>query len=124
MWCLSLLVGAITGILSGMGIGGGTLLVLYLTAVTDIDPTAAAGINLLYFLGCAPPSLFFHARGNLIDKRTALFCILGGSIAAILASLLVPQPTPDWLKRLFGILLLAVGAKELFTVFHGEKKSG
>ena len=47
---LEIAVGAAAGVLSGCGVGGGTLLLLYLTAVADVAPRTAAGVNLLYFL--------------------------------------------------------------------------
>lgn len=128
MWIIAVAVGAAAGILSGMGIGGGTLLVLYLTTVLDTAAGAAAGINLLYFLGCAPASLIFHARGGLIDKRVALWAAASGSVTALTASLLVPADSPDWLRRAFGALLLIVGVRELWQVFRsshdGARNSG
>lgn len=123
-WTIAAAVGVLTGLLSGMGIGGGTLLVLYLTAVLDIAPAAAAGINLIYFLGCAPPSLWFHARGGLIDKTAAVYAAIGGCLAAAVVAWFAPADSPDWLRRVFGLLLLAVGIKEVFSLFHTEKKSG
>ena len=119
-WIIAALVGAAAGILSGMGIGGGTLLVLYLTAVLDTAANTAAGINLLYFLCCAPASLFFHARGGLIDKNIAFWAALSGSITALIAALSVPADSPDWLRRAFGVLLLIVGIRELITVFKSR----
>ena len=124
MWLIAALVGVVTGIISGMGIGGGTLLVLYLTAVLDTAQNTAAGINLLYFLGCAPSSLILHIRERRVEWRAALWAAAGGAVTALIAALLAPDPTPDWLRRLFGVLLLAVGIRELWTVFHAEKKSG
>ncbi len=124
MWLLAALVGVITGIISGMGIGGGTLLVLYLTAVLDTAQNTAAGINLLYFLGCAPSSLILHIKEHRIKWRAALWAAAGGAVTALIASLLAPDPTPDWLRRAFGVLLLIIGAREVWQVFHEEKKSG
>lgn len=128
MWWIAVAVGAVTGVLSGMGIGGGTLLVLYLTAVLDTAATTAAGINLLYFLGCAPTSLIFHARQGLIDKRAALWAAAGGIVTALLAALLAPDTSPAWLERLFGALLLTVGVRELWQAFRssqdGEQNNG
>lgn len=124
MWCLAALVGIVTGILSGMGIGGGTLLVLYLTAVLDTAPNAAAGINLLYFLGCAPSSLILHIKEHRVQWHAALWAAASGAVTALIASLLAPDPTPDWLRRAFGILLLIVGIREVWQVFHEEKNSG
>ncbi len=124
MWLLAVLIGAVTGILSGMGIGGGTLLVLYLTAVLDTAQNAAAGINLLYFLGCAPSSLVLHIREHRIRWNVALWTAASGAVTALAASLLAPDPTPDWLRRGFGVLLLFIGFREVWQVFHDEKKSG
>ena len=48
-WVLPLAVGAATGVLSGFGVGGGTLLLVYMTAFAGVDQHLAQGINLLYF---------------------------------------------------------------------------
>lgn len=53
MKILEFLVGLVTGIISGFGIGGGSLLILYLTAVAGVNQYTAGGVNLLYFIGCA-----------------------------------------------------------------------
>ena len=123
-WIIAVLVGVITGILSGMGIGGGTLLVLYLTAILDTVQNTAAGINLLYFLGCAPSSLIWHIKEHRIVWRVALWAVAGGVTTALVTSLFVPHPTPDWLRRTFGGLLLIIGCRELWQVIHTEKNSG
>ena len=45
--------GLVCGVLSGLGIGGGTLLMVYMTAMAGLEQTVAQGINLLYFLPTA-----------------------------------------------------------------------
>ena len=64
---LGFLVGAATGVLSGCGVGGGTLLVLYLTAVAGLEQYQAGGVNLMYFLACAAPALVSHARRGRVE---------------------------------------------------------
>ena len=123
-WLIALAVGTVTGVLSGMGIGGGTLLVLYLTAVLDTAQTTAAGINLLYFLGCAPSSLILHIKEHRVVWKVVLWTGAAGAVTALITALLAPDPTPDWLRRAFGMLLLFIGLRELRNVFHDEKKSG
>ena len=108
-------VGAVTGILSGFGIGGGSMLILWLTIFEGIAQYTAAGINLLYFLCCAPAALISHFRNHLIHKRAALWCALAGCITSPLASLAANAIPIDWLRRLFGVLLLILGFKELFA---------
>lgn len=119
MMLLNFVIGVATGIISGFGIGGGSLLVLYLTAVTGMSQYAAGGINLLYFIGCAPAALIGHIKHKLIQWRVALWCAAAGIAAAIPTSLLAHHFDSDWLRRLFGLMLLYIGIKELRA---GKKK--
>lgn len=113
MIVLNFIVGVATGIISGFGIGGGSLLVLYLTAVSGISQYTAGGINLLYFIGCAPVALIGHIKEKLVEWRTALWSTIAGIAVAIPTSLLADNFNSDWLRRLFGLLLLYIGIKEL-----------
>lgn len=114
MIMVSIAVGLITGIISGMGIGGGSLLVLYLTAVTGMPQYMASGTNLLYFLFCAPAALISHVRNHRVVWRAVLWCTVVGVITSAAAAFLAAWMPTDWLRRLFGGLLLYVGVRELF----------
>lgn len=109
------IVGAVTGILSGFGIGGGSLLILWLTMIEGVAQYSAAGINLLYFLCCAPPALIAHFKNRLVNKQAALWCAVAGCVTSPLASFAAGAIPMDWLRRMFGVLLLVLGVKELFA---------
>ena len=109
---LSFLIGIVTGIISGFGIGGGSLLVLYMTAILGVSQYTAGGINLLYFIGCAPAALIGHFRQRLIELHTALWCMIGGIATAIPTSLLAGDMDTDLLRRLFGVVLIYVAIRE------------
>lgn len=115
MIILSILIGFLLGIISGFGVGGGSLLVLYLTAVIGVSQYEAGGINLLYFLGCAPAAVIGHIRDKNIDWRTVLWCGIAGVCTAIPSAFLASVFDTDILRRLFGILLLYIGVKELLA---------
>ncbi len=117
---MGVFIGAITGILSGFGIGGGSLLILWLTMMEHLPQYTAAGINLLYFLYCAPTALVSHIRHHLIQKKIAGWCILSGCLVSPLASVAAGLLPMDWLRRGFGILLLILGFRELFS--HSSKR--
>ena len=109
------LAGLLTGVLSGCGIGGGSLLVLWLTLFEGMPQFTAGGINLLYFIACAPAALLSHVKNRLIDRKTVLFCVPAGALTSLAAALLASHTDVSLLRRLFGVLLLVIGAKELFT---------
>jgi uncharacterized membrane protein YfcA len=112
---LDFFIGLATGVLSGFGIGGGSLLILYLTLFSGVPQFTAAGINLLYFLFCAPAALVSHWKNRLIDKKTAVFCIGAGIPSSIAASLIAAYIDVDILRRIFGVFLLYIGIRELFV---------
>lgn len=107
------LIGVATGIISGFGIGGGSLLVLYLTVFAGVSQYTAGGINLLYFIGCAPAALIGHIRQRNIVWSAVLWCSLAGLATAIPVSLLAANLNTGLLHRLFGVVLLYIGIKEL-----------
>ena len=111
---LTLTVGTLLGFLSGLGIGGGSLLILWLTLVLVMDPAAARGINLLFFLPSALIAAFFRWRQGVIDLKKLLPAMLAGSAAAAACAWLAPRLDVDLLKKLFGGLLIATGLRELF----------
>ena len=78
------IVGLAAGVLSGMGVGGGTLLVVYLTWVAGFAQIEAQGINLLYFLPCAASSSVLHYKNGLIDKEAVLCAAAAGVPLAFL----------------------------------------
>lgn len=114
-WLVSLLIGAAAGVLSGFGVGGGTLLLLWLTMVQGMGQLQAGGINLIYFAACALPALWGHLRRGLVDKSAALWSALAGVPACVAASLAASQLEVSLLRRAFGIFLLAVGLREFFS---------
>jgi len=109
----ALVVGLATGILSGFGVGGGSLLMLYLTMFAGVQQFAAGGINLLYFIVCAPAALYSHIKNKLVDKQAVLWCTLAGLPVSAAAALLAARIDVRLLRRGFGLLLLYIGVREL-----------
>lgn len=110
---LAFAVGLATGILSGFGVGGGSLLMLYLTLFAGVQQYAAGGMNLLYFIACAPAALWSHIRNGLIDRPAVIWCVLAGVPTSVAAAFLAARIDVDLLRRGFGILLLYIGVREL-----------
>lgn len=118
---LAILIGLATGVLSGFGIGGGSLLLLYLTLFAGVSQYRAGGVNLLYFVACAPAALVSHIKNKLVEWQAVKWGVIAGVPASILAAFGAAMIDVRWLRRLFGVFLLYVGCKELFTK---RKKSG
>lgn len=112
-WFCALL-GSILGFLAGLGVGGGSLLLLWLTAVLGMDASTARSINLLFFLPASVISILFRHKQGKIPFRKIYPAILAGCIGAGISSCFRLYIQTDILKKLFGILLHATGLRELF----------
>jgi len=106
--------GVILGFLAGLGVGGGSLLMLWLTVVLGMEYTAARTINLLFFIPTALISCFFRRKQGVLDLKMLMPAILCGTASAALLSLLSGRFDLELLKKGFGILLIATGLRELF----------
>lgn len=115
--------GLVCGVLSGLGIGGGTLLMVWMTAVMDMEQRMAQGINLLYFLPTAVCALIFHIKNRLIRWRVVLPAAITGCLSAAGAALLATSVDASLLRKLFGGFLIFVGLTELFGAHARDKKA-
>ena len=110
---VNIAVGTLLGFLTGLGTGGGSLLILWLTLDAGMDPAKARMVNLLFFLPSAIIATALRFRRGGIPFRKLAAPILGGCAAAAVFSFLRSQLDTTWLRRLFGILLIWIGIREL-----------
>ena len=108
-----LLVGTILGFLSGLGIGGGSLLILWLTIALEMPQTTARGINLLFFLPAAIIAMFFRWRQGSLPVKKILPAMAAGAASAAAFTFWGQKLDVELLKKGFGLLLLATGLREI-----------
>lgn len=110
------------GFLSGLGVGGGSLLILYLTVVLQMEPSAARTLNLLFFLPCALIAALFRWRQGAVELNKLWPAMVSGCAAAFLFSRLSIHMDTDLLKKLFGGLLIITGLREL--LYRPNRRGG
>ena len=114
-----LLASALAAALSGLGVGSGGLLVIYLTLVAGIDQHTAQGINLLFFLFSGGAALSVHVSRRRLYPALILLLTLFGIGGSFLGSALSRALPPTLLRRLFGGMLVFSG---MLTLRRVQKK--
>jgi hypothetical protein len=114
VWITSFFVGILTGVLSGFGVGGGSLLLIYLTAFAGFAQQEAQGINLIYFLPAAIAALPSHFKNGFVAKETAIPAIITGLVFSAIGAWCSNRLDITILRKLFGVFLLIIGLSELF----------
>lgn len=121
MWVA--LVGFCSGIISGMGIGGGTILIPALLFFTDITQQQAQGVNLIYFVPTAITALITHQKKGNLDWKTARPLALMGLAGAAAGAFLAVSLESEILRRIFGGFLFLMGLSEIFKKKKGDDKN-
>jgi len=115
------IIGFLSGILGGMGVGGGMILIPAVRMFLDINQQSAQSLNLFCFIPSSLCALVVHIKNKKVDFQTALPVILSGIPFAILGAYLSTNISSKVLSRLFGGLILAFGIKEIVS---GIKNKG
>jgi uncharacterized membrane protein YfcA len=110
---LDVLMGIVLGFLAGLGVGGGSLLILWLTLVVGISQPEARWINLAFFITAAGAVSLLRWKQGQLEIKKLLPAIIAGSIGAAATALFRNMIDPAVLKKAFGILLLITGVREL-----------
>ena len=105
----------LTGIAASMGLGGGMILIVFLTVFCGISQIEAQGINLIFFIPIALLSLIFHSKNKLVEWKDIIPSIVTGAVGAILGTYAAEHIGSPVLGKLFAVFLLIVGIKELFS---------
>lgn len=122
------LIGMASGIISGMGIGGGTILIPALVIFIGVDQHIAQSVNLLFFIPTAVVALFIHFKSKRVNLKMAIPIVAFGLIGAFFGSKLAIGLSGTDLKKWFGFFLLAMGIYEMFrkdkAMERRQKNSG
>ena len=110
---VNFLVGAVLGFLSGLGVGGGSLLLLWLTLVMGTSQSTARVMNLMFFVPCALIATAFRWKQAKADWHLTLPAVFAGLLGALLGNFLGPILDVALLKKAFGILFIVCGLREL-----------
>lgn len=118
------IVGFLTGILASMGLGGGFILVVWLTMFSGTEQRTAQGVNVLFFLPIALIALIMHLKNGLVNKALVKRCAIGGVIGAVIGTFGSQVISNGLLRKLFALFLLAFGLRELFSKTKQKDNKG
>lgn len=115
MQLLTVLGSFLSGVIGSMGLGSGTVLIILMTVFLSVEQKTAQGVNLVFFIPCAVYSIIFYLKKRLIKKDAVLPLVIPGLLGAAAGYIILGLVSPEWLKRLFGALLILLALKQLLA---------
>ena len=120
---INILFAVLSGIISGIGMGGGTVLIFLLTTFSGVSQHMAQGANLIFFIPTCIVSIFINLKNKNIDIKTAVVVIIFGIIGAVIGAKLSLIIDAKKLKKYFGIFLLLITIYEIYSLIKSNIKS-
>lgn len=110
-------IGIVAGIVSGTGMGGGTILIFLLSFMLGIEQHVAQATNLIFFIPTAIVAIIVNLKNKNIDIKLAILISVFGILGAIIGANISVHIDVQILKKCFGIFLAIITIHEIYSIF-------
>lgn len=112
---LEVLIGFISGIISGTGMGGGTILILLLSIIMGLDQHVSQATNLVFFVPTAIAAIFISLMKKNIDVKLGITIVIVGVVGATIGAIISSKMNVNLLRKIFGVFLLIIAIYEIYS---------
>ena len=109
------LTGVISGAISGMGMGGGTILITILVCFLGINQKVAQAVNLVFFIPTSIVATIVNIKNKEINWKLAIPISILGAIGAFIGAFFATKIEVGNLRKMFAIFLILIAIFEAFS---------
>ncbi len=109
------LTGVISGAISGMGMGGGTILITILVCFLGIDQKVAQAVNLVFFIPTSIVATIVNIKNKEINWKLAVPISILGAIGAFIGAFIATKIEVGNLRKMFAIFLIFIAIFETYS---------
>lgn len=117
---IAFIYGILSGIATGIGLGGGTVLIILLTVFQNLDQKTAQGINLVFFIPTSIVAIILFIKNKQLKIKENLIIIIGGIIGAFWGAKLANNFNNAVLRKIFGIFILVIACVEIWNYYKNK----
>ena len=122
IWMAEIIIGLISGIISGTGMGGGTILIFLLSFVMGIEQHIAQATNLIFFVPTSIMAIIVNIKNKNIDLKLGILISIFGVLGAIVGANISVNMDVQSLRKYFGVFLAIIAIHEIYTIVKQYKK--
>ena len=119
---MEIIFGIISGMVTGMGMGGGSILILLLTTFNGMEQHMAQATNLIYFIPTSLAVTIINLKDKKFKPKAGYIIIVFGIIGAIIGSKIALQMDSKILRKFFAVFLLIIVVNEIYSIYKMSKK--
>ena len=117
------IIGLISGIVSGTGMDGGTILIFLLSFLLGVEQHVAQATNLIFFIPTSIVAIIVNIKNKNIDIKLAIIISIFGILGAIWGANISIHTDVNILKKIFGIFLAIIAIHEIYSIEKQYKKT-
>lgn len=119
---LEVLIGVVSGIIGGLGMGGGTILILFLSVFLDIEQHIAQSTNIIFFVPTAIAAIAVNLKNKNINLKIAVPICLWGILGAFIGACISMKMDVSLLKKCFGGFLIFIAFYQMYGYIKEKKR--
>jgi len=109
-------IGIISGIISGIGMGGGIILIFLLELICRIDHHISQASNLIFYIPTSISAIIVNIKNKNIDYKLAIVISISGIVGAVIGAKLAIFTEVKSLKVYFGYFLILIAIYEIYML--------
>lgn len=120
---LAVIFGTISGIVTGLGMGGGTILILLLSLFMGVEQHIAQATNLVFFIPTSLAAILTNLKQKNVNLKLAINISSFGIIGAIIGAIISNNISSENLKKYFAIFILIIALHEIYELYKEYKNN-
>ena len=116
------IIGIIAGIVSGLGMGGGTILILLLTIFLKVEQNIAQGSNVIFFIPTAIAAILIFIKNKKINFKVVFSICIWGLIGAFIGANIASKLEVNSLRKWFGVFLIITAIYQSYSFYYRYRK--
>lgn len=123
MWMLLIPIALFSGIIAGMGVGGGSIFILLTTIFHVFEHKEAQGYNLIMFVIIGLSATIYNIKQGNLDKKLVLKLVIPVCLGSITGVILVKFLDENMLRYAFYGFMLIIGIYEIISSLIRMKRA-
>lgn len=119
---IEIFIGFVSGIVGGLGLGGGTILILFLSVFLNVEQHIAQATNVIFFVPTAISAIIISLKNKNIDLKIGIPIAIWGILGAFIGAIISSKMNVDLLKKCFGIFLIFIAIYQTYEYIKDKKR--
>lgn len=119
---MAIIFGIISGIVTGLGMGGGTILILLISLFMNVEQHIAQATNLVFFVPTSIAAIIINIKQKNIDYKLAGIISVCGIIGAIIGAIISQNISSNNLRKYFAVFIFLIAIYEIYKLYKGYRK--